>query len=512
MLPEVVAVIRRSSAAKKADAGDRRKDFKKKEPAAPAGEEAPKKPTREAHNAERAKNSYNNVPPPDAKKDKQCKYCFTQMWHSPDRCFTGSRDVYVPRDFHKKRLHSIHEHEVNNAKMREYNFKHMFPKHEMGITTEEWLKLPEAKQQRAAASADRRAQALSEDEEEYDFNCNQREEYAAVEGTSSAGEEEVMNDQAVDGSMPETYTQIAATMVAEGTIHLPKDIDALLALEKIEGRGSSEPVDQAAAEVNEHQVHDPPETVLPKAGDVATRGDVQADIQELPLDEMPDGVVDLVTARRRSGESLPQESAQSTQSKTYWDLRLHCQRLSQHVTEDDSWAFIGDYTTYIPPTGKSVIRPKNTGMTTCRSKLRRLQQEVEMLQRYPSGEVAGILMWNRSQRVFCVQPEAVKQHIDLMEATLEHGGVDNSRELVEELQFPHWYESSGTWRYQILRYLQRVDMDTLREDLHKFWQRCGHLKPPLEPVTLAAKGPTKFYPVDDGEGGGEVFIDNASAH
>eukprot|EP00854_Cymbomonas_tetramitiformis_P034390 gene34390-biopygen28468 len=118
-------------------------------------------------------------------------------------------------------------------------------------------------------------------------------------------------------------------------------------------------------------------------------------------------------------------------------IRLHSdwlgidQKLSQHVTEDDSWAFIGDYaTTYIYAThGKSVIRPKNTGMTTDRSKLRRLQQEVEMLQKYPSGEVAGILIWDRGQRVFCVQPEAVKQHIDLMEATLDHGGFDNSREL-----------------------------------------------------------------------------------
>ncbi|KAK3245309.1 hypothetical protein CYMTET_45116 [Cymbomonas tetramitiformis] len=118
-LPEVVAPIWRSGAAKKADVGDKRKDSKKKEPAAPAGEEVSKKPTREAHNAERAKNSYNKVPPPDAKKDKQCKYCFTQMWHSPDRCFTGSRDAHVPQDFHKKRLHSIHEHEVNNATMRE---------------------------------------------------------------------------------------------------------------------------------------------------------------------------------------------------------------------------------------------------------------------------------------------------------------------------------------------------------------------------------------------------------
>ncbi|KAK3233010.1 hypothetical protein CYMTET_56666 [Cymbomonas tetramitiformis] len=67
-LRSMVAAIRRSGAAKKAEAGDRRK-----EPTARAGEEAPKKPARDAHNAERAKYSYNTVPPPDAKKDKQCR-------------------------------------------------------------------------------------------------------------------------------------------------------------------------------------------------------------------------------------------------------------------------------------------------------------------------------------------------------------------------------------------------------------------------------------------------------
>ncbi|KAK3250689.1 hypothetical protein CYMTET_39943 [Cymbomonas tetramitiformis] len=167
----------------------RRKDFKKKEPAARAGEEAPKKPAREAHNAERAKHSYN-------------------------------------KDFHKKRLQSPHEHELNNAKMREYNLKHMFPKHKMGITTEEWLKLPEVKQQRAAASAEvqtrltaelssmqaagqagggdgARAQALSEDELEYESHFNEREGYAAEDRLGSAGEEEVVNDHLEDVSMPE---------------------------------------------------------------------------------------------------------------------------------------------------------------------------------------------------------------------------------------------------------------------------------------------------------------------
>ncbi|KAK3241088.1 hypothetical protein CYMTET_49117 [Cymbomonas tetramitiformis] len=54
-------------------------------------------------------------------------------------------------------------------------------------------------------------------------------------------------------------------------------------------------------------------------------------------------------------------------------------------------------------------------------------------------------------------------------------------------------------------------MEAMRNELHQSWQRCGHLRPPLELVELKAKGPAKFYPVDDGEGGGAVFTDNASA-
>ncbi|KAK3247647.1 hypothetical protein CYMTET_42856 [Cymbomonas tetramitiformis] len=63
-------------------------------------------------------------------------------------------------------------------------------------------------------------------------------------------------------------------------------------------------------------------------------------------------------------------------------------------------------------------------------------------------------------------PESATQYIDLMDATLDHGGVFNSRELE---------------------------------------------KSPLELVKLEAREPTKFYPVDDGLGGGAVFTDNASA-
>ncbi|KAK3241089.1 hypothetical protein CYMTET_49118 [Cymbomonas tetramitiformis] len=85
--------------------------------------------------------------------------------------------------------------------------------------------------------------------------------------------------------------------------------------------------------------------------------------------------------------------------------------MSQYITEDDTWGFMGDYTTYVPPTGKEVVMPKYPGFTVDNSKLKRLQMEVEAMQKYPSGEVAGTLMWNLSQwGFFCVQPEAVTKY------------------------------------------------------------------------------------------------------
>ncbi|KAK3274394.1 hypothetical protein CYMTET_17405, partial [Cymbomonas tetramitiformis] len=96
----------------------------------------------------------------------------------------------------------------------------------MGITTEEWLKLPEAKQQRAAASAEvqdrlaaelssmqtarqaggdrcAEAQARSDDEEdeaEYDSNFDEREEYAADVHIGSAGEEVVADWSTIEAA------------------------------------------------------------------------------------------------------------------------------------------------------------------------------------------------------------------------------------------------------------------------------------------------------------------------
>ncbi|KAK3283507.1 hypothetical protein CYMTET_8796 [Cymbomonas tetramitiformis] len=187
--------------------------------------------------------------------------------------------------------------------MREYNIMHRFPKHKMGITTEEWLKLPEAKQQQVAASAEVKdrlaaelsslqavgpadggkgaeAQARSEDgddEAEYDSNFNEREEYAVDERVGAAGE-------------------IAAILLAQRAIDLPKDIDNLLALEEIEGKEPTEPV-RHPTEVNVHQCEDTPGTVAQEMKNGAATCPEQSDDKELPLDEMPDGVVDHTTAR-----------------------------------------------------------------------------------------------------------------------------------------------------------------------------------------------------------------------
>ncbi|KAK3262036.1 hypothetical protein CYMTET_29089 [Cymbomonas tetramitiformis] len=472
----------------------------------------------------------------------------------------------------------------------------------------------------------RRAQALLEDELECQCNFNEREEYAPEDHIDSAvalgntqkmqgfplkTPEEFDKDAQVPRavsadllsrkvhllasnlrSAKQSCSQLAAAMVIQGLIQLPKDIDAFLALEEIEGRGFSGPVDRAPAEINKHQVHDSPETVLSKAGMVSTRCEGQTDDQELPLDEMPDGVVDLVAARwaaaacvndcgvvdfsehghvragttqnqayealrmkmkdhltedqalqmaqnyekqrvvssaerpehfedllapqsplpqeepdsSEPGPSAPQGTVKSLQreammwtcpmnrgrrsqlpplstdfleesrralassslvpwvgsrvkpwgdsfdasscrdtwknqrlyrdktnvarlwhivradststeapsledhvrvefarcGKQMWVLESQLrwsdwlgidQKMPQYITEDGTWGFTGDYTTYVPPTGKEVVMPKYPGLTVDNSKLKRLQMEVEAMQKYPSGEVAGTLMW-----------------------------------------------------------------------------------------------------------------------
>ncbi|KAK3286880.1 hypothetical protein CYMTET_5596 [Cymbomonas tetramitiformis] len=130
-LPELVASMRRSGSARKT--GDRRRDNKKKDPAQPGDDDA-KKPPREANNAERNKSTYSKTAAGLAVVTPECP------------------------NFHKDRQNSKYPNEVKNAQLRAYyKIAHRFDKHKMGITTKEWLKLPEAKQQQqqqVAASAE----------------------------------------------------------------------------------------------------------------------------------------------------------------------------------------------------------------------------------------------------------------------------------------------------------------------------------------------------------------------
>ncbi|KAK3238010.1 hypothetical protein CYMTET_51947 [Cymbomonas tetramitiformis] len=236
-LPELVASMRRSGSARKT--GDRRKDNKKRDPAQPGNEDA-KKPPREANNAERNKSTYSRVPPPDAPKEGQCEYCFTCLYHTPDRCWTGCRDSRVPPGFHKDRQNSKYPNEVKNAQLRAYNIAHRFDKHKMGITTKEWLKLPEAKQQQqqVAASAEVKeklaaelpglqaaapakggksteAQAQSEasdDEAEYHSHFNERTEYDVDECDCLADEGLGGSDRAGPSHAPELQARAAVAL------------------------------------------------------------------------------------------------------------------------------------------------------------------------------------------------------------------------------------------------------------------------------------------------------------
>ncbi|KAK3251899.1 hypothetical protein CYMTET_38781 [Cymbomonas tetramitiformis] len=144
------------------------------------------------------------------------------------------------------------------------------------------------------------------------------------------------------------------------------------------------------------------------------------------------------------------------------------------------------------------------------SMIKVLQDKVQALLSYPSGEVTGTLMWDLEKQVFCVQPNTATQYLDLMRCTLDHAAVFNGGELLQELQLPHWCESTGVWAYQLLRYLQPVDMEPLTDGIYEDWCRHGLERLPLELVPLDSNA--KFYPVDDGLGGpGRVFANNAAA-
>ncbi|KAK3277617.1 hypothetical protein CYMTET_14386 [Cymbomonas tetramitiformis] len=889
------------------------------------GNEDAKKPPREANNAERNKSTYSKVPPPDAPKDGQCEYCFTRLYHTPDRCWTGCRDSRVPPGFHKDRQNSKYPNEVKNAQLRAYNIAHRFDKHKMGITTKEWLKLPEAKQQQqqVAASAEVKeklaaelsglqaaapakggksteAQAQSEasdDEAEYHSNFNERTEYDVDECDCLADEGLGGSDRAGPSHAPElqaraavalgntqkmqgfkvktpeefdkaaqvpraippnvlsrkfhllasnlrssmrTCSQIAAILLSQRAIDLPKGIENLLALEELEGNEPGDAVVQPTEVDEEMPLDEMPDGVVDSAAarcaaaacvsdlgvvDFSDHGHVRAgtinktrafdslrekmkqhltedqtllmaqvqpicklqnatlyeglalvssggelmlyrailvdtgancniisiavvrrlgltvyeastgakltrcdnsptkfthychvdvilaagtphmtlhrlhafvtfepenswdlligtgplknslmiDIKlgsgvavshapsilamdtqvVLPLVDMTppkrpnqprrvDPVVCLTTeifgqdlvcewpsyhppsaeeeriaasgvrsehiddidaspvpspssSPTEPGELPPAESEgalgqfcshpipwEGGRVRQFWDdwegdvlpdhrwadQRLYRDRnaiarlchIVKHpgqdmpdppsdahvcvefarcreqkwVTKDqlkwpswldvdqklhqeagsDSWSFSDSYyATHIPSSAskRNVIYPRERHVTMLdTSMLKVLQDKVQALQKYPSGEVTGTLMWDLEKQVFCVQPDTAAQYLDLMRCTLDHAAVFNGEELLRELQFPHWYESVGVWEYQLLRYLQPVDMELLREGIYDTWCRNGRGRLPLELVQLDLN--SKFYPVEDGLGGhGRVFADNASA-
>ncbi|KAK3273480.1 hypothetical protein CYMTET_18272 [Cymbomonas tetramitiformis] len=96
-----------------------------------------------------------------------------------------------------------------------------------------------------------------------------------------------------------TCSQIAAILLSQRAIDLPKDIENLLALEELKGNEPGNVVEQPT-EVNEHELEDMLATAVQGVEQEAAAAESaghQVD-EELPLDEMPDGVVDRAAARQ----------------------------------------------------------------------------------------------------------------------------------------------------------------------------------------------------------------------
>ncbi|KAK3286879.1 hypothetical protein CYMTET_5595 [Cymbomonas tetramitiformis] len=143
-----------------------------------------------------------------------------------------------------------------------------------------------------------------------------------------------------------TCSQIAAILLSQRAIDLPKDIENLLALEELEGNEPGDAVEQPN-EVNEHQLEDMPATVVQEAEEGAAAAAESAGHQmdeEMPLDEMPDGVVDSAAARCAAAACVSdlgvvdfsdhgQVRAGTIKTRAYDSLR---EKMRQHLTEDQA--------------------------------------------------------------------------------------------------------------------------------------------------------------------------------
>ncbi|KAK3287527.1 hypothetical protein CYMTET_4973 [Cymbomonas tetramitiformis] len=289
----------------------------------------------------------------------------------------------------RDRQNSKFPNEVKNAQLRAYNIAHRFEKHKMWITTKDWLKLPEAKQQQqqqVAASAEVKeklaaelaglqtgvpakrgksteAQAQSEAsdaEAEYHSNFNEQAEYEVDECDCLTGEGLGVSDRAGVSHAPELQARaavalgntqkmqgfkIAAILLSQRAIDLPKDIENLLALEELEGNEPGNAVEQPT-EVNEHELEDMLATAVQgveqEAAAAASAGH-QMD-EELPLDEMPDGVVDSAAARCAAAACVSDLGvidfsdhghvrAGTIKTRAYDSLR---EKMRQHLTEEQA--------------------------------------------------------------------------------------------------------------------------------------------------------------------------------
>ncbi|KAK3235224.1 hypothetical protein CYMTET_54551 [Cymbomonas tetramitiformis] len=148
-----------------------------------------------------------------------------------------------------------------------------------------------------------------------------------------------------------------------------------------------------------------------------------------------------------------------------------------------------------------------------------VQEALSAQQVYPTGVVTGTLMWDRRAHQFCVLSEKTRVQWELMEKMVRHtmaGSVSMSPmgRVTGEFQLPFYYEGDQRWRYQPLKYVQKVDIANLRARLKVKYDEVVAGKQAIPLLTLS--GVTckvgKFYPVTDGEGGdGEVFNTNAAA-
>ncbi|KAK3272257.1 hypothetical protein CYMTET_19435 [Cymbomonas tetramitiformis] len=237
--------------------------------------------------------------------------------------------------------------------MCEYNLKHMFPKHKMGTTTEEWLKLPEAKQQKVAASAEVKnrlaaelssmqttgqagggrgaeAQARSDDgddEAEYDSNFNEREEYAADERADPAGEEVVMSNHSEESSTPGLQARAAIalgnTQKMQGfPVKMPEEFDK---------DAQTRAYDALRMKMKGHLTED---------------------------------------------QTLQMAQMWVREDQLRWPDWLGIDQKLYQRKDDDKWMFVSSYTTHVPPTKRDVIFPKNPGPMVSSSQLRSFSTHV----------------------------------------------------------------------------------------------------------------------------------------